>query len=219
MQRLASARFHTTVAQLRQLPEDGLAEVAFVGRSNAGKSSAINALCRRRRLAFSSRTPGRTQALNFFVLGPEDGPGAYLVDTPGYGYAAAPEALKKGWDQLGGRYLAGRQSLRGVVLIVDIRREIGDRDRALLEWIDPDVPVLALASKADKLNRSQRDQASRNIRRQIAELRPEGSYEVMPLSVTQHIGIDEARTFIETWLTSEPSGNPPDAASTDAPSV
>ena len=207
MQRLASARFHTTVAHLRQLPDDGLAEVAFVGRSNAGKSSAINALCRRRKLAFSSRTPGRTQALNFFVVGPDEGPHAYLVDTPGYGYAAAPQELKKGWDQLGGRYLHGRENLRGVVLIVDIRRELGDRDRALLEWIDPHVPVLALASKADKLNRAQRQQARRNIHLQIEELRPEGRFAVMPLSVTQDIGVEEARAVIEAWLAADQSGS------------
>ena len=205
MQRLASARFHTTVAHLRQLPEDGLAEVAFVGRSNAGKSSAINALCRRRKLAFSSRTPGRTQALNFFVVGPDESPHAYLVDTPGYGYAAAPLELKKGWDQLGGRYLRGRQHLRGVVLIVDIRREIGERDRTLLEWIDPKVPLLALASKADKLNRAERHRARLNIREQIGALRPEGSFAVLPLSVTQDIGIEDARSVIEAWLAPRPA--------------
>ncbi len=105
---LTTVRFHTTVAQQQQLPRGGPAEVAFIGRSNAGKSSAINAICQRRRLAFSSRTPGRTQALNFFALGKEPDTVGFLVDTPGYGYAAAPGAIRHGWDALAGRYLRSR---------------------------------------------------------------------------------------------------------------
>src|ERR671920_1795179 len=98
MSLLSSARFATTVAKFAQLPRGGLPEIAFVGRSNSGKSTGINLLCARRRLAFASRTPGRTQALNFFAVGPESEALAYLVDTPGYGYAQAPHELKSGWD-------------------------------------------------------------------------------------------------------------------------
>ncbi|MEI6546411.1 MAG: ribosome biogenesis GTP-binding protein YihA/YsxC, partial [Burkholderiales bacterium] len=132
---LLTARFHTTVALLHQMPREGLLEVAFVGRSNAGKSSAINVLCNRRRLAFASRTPGRTQALNYFAVGPVDQAVAYLVDTPGYGYASAPLETKRGWDQLAGEYLSSRPQLAGTVLMADIRRKLTDLDRRLLAWV------------------------------------------------------------------------------------
>ena len=105
---LLTARFHTTVAKTAQLPRTGLPELAFAGRSNSGKSSAINAICQRRRLAFSSRTPGRTQALNFFAIGPQEAPAAFLVDTPGYGYAVAPQEVRGAWDALAGAYLGGQ---------------------------------------------------------------------------------------------------------------
>jgi len=214
MNLLASARFHTTVAQLRQLPRDGVPEVAFVGRSNAGKSSAINALCQRRRLAFASRTPGRTQALNYFAVGPVDRDVGYLVDTPGYGYASAPQEVKKTWDQLGGRYLQTCKSLHGVVLIDDIRREITDRDRALIGWIAPHVPLLAVASKCDKLNRAERVRACRAIAAQIGESREAGSFAVIGFSSTDLIGVDAVREHIQRWLTIEPATDEPAA---DAP--
>src|SRR5690606_32796828 len=157
---LTSAQFFTTVAQLQQLPATGLPEVAFVGRSNAGKSSAINKLCNRNRLAFASRPPGRTQALNYFSLGPPGGDFvAYLVDTPGYGYAAAPGEVRKQWNTLAGRYLGERAQLRGVVLMVDIRRLVGERDVDLLRWIAPDAPILVLLTKADKLARTHQRRA------------------------------------------------------------
>ncbi|MFT4101754.1 MAG: ribosome biogenesis GTP-binding protein YihA/YsxC [Burkholderiaceae bacterium] len=220
MNLLASARFHTTVAQLRQLPRDGVPEVAFVGRSNAGKSSAINALCQRRRLAFASRTPGRTQALNYFAVGPVDREVGYLVDTPGYGYASAPQDVKKTWDQLGGRYLQSCKALRGVVLIVDIRREITDRDRALIDWIAPQVPLLAVASKCDKLNRAERVRACRAIAAQIGQSRDAGGFTVIGFSATDQIGVDAVREHIQQWLATGPqaAAGPADApAATAAP--
>lgn len=197
---LATARFFTTVAQLRQLPPGDLPEVAFVGRSNAGKSTAINALCQRRRLAFASRTPGRTQALNYFEIGPSDAPVGYLVDMPGYGYAVAPQDVRQDWDQLGGRYLQQRHCLAGVVLIVDSRREITERDQALLRWVSIDVPVLAIASKCDKLNRAERQRACRQITHQIAEHRPRENFAVIAFSATDGIGIEPAREHIENWF-------------------
>jgi len=197
---LLTARFHTTVAQTRQLPRGGLPEIAFAGRSNAGKSSAINALCQRRRLAFSSRTPGRTQALNFFAVGPADAPCAFLVDTPGYGYAAAPQAVRGAWDALAGRYLAQREALRGVVLTVDCRRLITDLDRRLLGWLAPDLPVLVLLTKSDKLGFADRRAATRTAVAQLAELRPKAGVSVVAFSVTERLGLEEARAAIEGWL-------------------
>ncbi len=194
---LTTVRFHTTVAQQQQLPRGGPAEVAFIGRSNAGKSSAINAICQRRRLAFSSRTPGRTQALNFFALGKEPDTVGFLVDTPGYGYAAAPGAIRHGWDALAGRYLRSRAQLRAVVMMLDIRRGITDLDRQMLAWIPPGMRVIALLTKADKLGRVQQSAVRRAVRDELAKLRDAGSFEVVLFSSTDRIGLDEARTAIE----------------------
>jgi len=216
---LLSARFHTTVAQSRQLPRGGLPEIAFAGRSNAGKSSAINALCQRRRLAFSSRTPGRTQALNFFAIGPADAPNAFLVDTPGYGYAAAPQSVRQAWDALAGRYLSQRASLRGVVLTVDCRRLITELDRRLIEWLSPDVPLLVLLTKSDKFGYAERLAATRKTVAQLAQLRPHADPSVIAFSVTQRLGLDEARGVIEGWLSRADDGtgvSPPQAAETPA---
>jgi len=198
---LSTARFATTVARLSQLPEPHLAEVAFVGRSNAGKSSAINALCGQRRLAFASKTPGRTQALNYFALGPANAePLAWLVDTPGYGYAAAPLEVKRGWDQLAGRYLAQRRTLAGVVLVLDIRRGLTALDRTLLDWIPPHVPILVLASKADKLGNEQRAAAMRELEAALRETGRTNPLTLLSFSAIRRIGIDEAREIIAGWL-------------------
>lgn len=199
---LTSARFATTVVRLAQLPGDGgVAEVAFVGRSNAGKSSAINALCQRRRLAFASKTPGRTQALNYFALGPqEQAPQAFVVDTPGYGFATAPPEVKRAWDQLAGRYLAQRRSLAGVVLVLDIRRGVTDLDRTLLGWLRPEVPLLALLTKCDKLTQEQRATAMRQVEAALVALRLPNPLVLLSFSATHLVGIDEARAFIGAWL-------------------
>lgn len=198
---LSSARFETTVARLSQLPEARLAEVAFVGRSNAGKSSAINVLCGQRRLAFASKTPGRTQALNYFALGPPNGPArAWLVDTPGYGFAAAPLEVKRGWDQLAGRYLAQRATLAGVVLVLDVRRGLTALDRTLLGWIAPDVPILVLASKCDKFGNAQRATALRELEAVLRETQLSNPLTLQAFSATRRIGVDEARETISGWL-------------------
>jgi len=204
---LSSARFETTVARLSQLPESRLAEIAFVGRSNAGKSSAINALCGQRRLAFASKTPGRTQALNYFALGPAQQPArAWLVDTPGYGYASAPLEVKRGWDQLAGRYLAQRETLAGVVLVVDVRRGLGELDRATLGWVAPDVPILVLASKCDKLGNAQLAEAMRTLEEQLRAARLPNPLGLLSFSATRRTGVDEAREILGDWL--EPGDTP-----------
>ena len=200
---LTTVRFHTTVAQQQQLPRDGPAEVAFIGRSNAGKSSAINAICQRRRLAFSSRTPGRTQALNYFALGKEPETVGFLVDTPGYGYASAPGAIRQGWDALAGRYLRSRAQLRAVVMMLDIRRGVTDLDRQMLAWIPPGMQVIALLTKADKLGRVQQSAVRRAVRDELSTLRAAGSVEVVLFSSTDRIGIDEARGAIEALFAAD----------------
>lgn len=218
---LSSARFATTVARLSQLPPADLAEVAFVGRSNAGKSSAINVLCRQRRLAFASKTPGRTQALNYFALGPPNAaPLAWLVDTPGYGFASAPLEVKRGWDQLAGRYLSLRSSLAGVVLVLDVRRGVTELDRALLGWMRADVPILVLLSKSDKLGHAQRAQAMRDVETALLETGLANPLTLLSFSATRRIGLDEAREIIGDWLAHEgahePSGVGVDPAQADA---
>ena len=152
------AEFVLSVANDEQLPPPGPPEIAFAGRSNAGKSSAINALANRSRLAFTSKTPGRTQQINFFRLRG----GALLADLPGYGYAAVPRQLKDHWQQFLARYLATRQSLVGLVLVVDARHGLADLDRALLSgYLTSSRPVLLLATKMDKFAASAQREAAR----------------------------------------------------------
>ena len=159
-----TARFLITASRLDQLEQTELPEIAFVGRSNAGKSTAINTLAQHRRLAFASRTPGRTQHINLFALGPKDAPDALFTDLPGYGYAAVERAAKLRWQEVMAEYLALRRSLHGVVLMVDSRLGFTDLDRRLLAWVGPrvtsgEVRLLVLLTKADKLNRREADAA------------------------------------------------------------
>lgn len=150
------ASFFASAAKPTDLPPEGRPEIAFAGRSNVGKSSAINALAGRRRLAFVSKTPGRTQMINFFDLGG----GGWLVDLPGYGYAKVPQELRAGWEALVGGYLAERESLVGVVALVDARHPLTAHDRRLLEWLRPrELPCLVLLTKSDKLSRAERARA------------------------------------------------------------
>jgi GTP-binding protein len=197
---LPTARFHTTVAALHQLPRDGLVEVAFVGRSNAGKSSAINVLCNRKRLAFSSRTPGRTQALNYFTVGPEERPLGYLVDTPGYGYASAPLEMKRTWDQLAGQYLQKRPQLAGVVLLADIRRGLTDLDRRLIGWVPAGVRLSVTLTKSDKLSREQARKTQREVAAELARVRPGLGDLVMLFSALNRSGSDELAELVENWI-------------------
>jgi GTP-binding protein len=206
MPNLANARFYTTVVKITGLERTTLPEVAFAGRSNAGKSSAINAICRRKKLAFASRTPGRTQSLNFFALDDKEGaPEAFVVDTPGYGYAQAPQEMKKTWDQLAGQYLQVRGNLSGLILIVDIRRGLGELDKGLIAWVQTDVPILVLLSKADKLGQQERMKALAALRAQ-PELANRQIFTVL-FSVLGKIGIDDARAFINYFM--NPVGEPP----------
>lgn len=199
---LSTARFLTTATRLSQMPRDGVPEFVFVGRSNAGKSSAINKLCGRKRLAFSSKTPGRTQALNCFELGPErlERPLALLVDSPGYGFAAAPLEVKRGWDQLAGRYLQVREALCAVVLILDIRRGVTTLDHALLRWLRPNMPVLVLLTKADKLGRAEQRQALDTVEAALRDARLANPLSLLAFSSTSGLGLEQARHWLEVEL-------------------
>jgi len=214
MKLLATARFSDTVVKLAKLSQsnsDGLPEVAFVGRSNAGKSSCINLICNRRRLAFSSRTPGRTQALNLFAVGPPGLPGpdgvdtvrpvGYLVDTPGYGFAAASQDAKRSWQTLAGDYIRQRGPLAGVVLMVDIRRELTDLDRQLLNWTPPDIPLVIVLTKADKLGRQQARQAMRKVAQDQLLAGRQASLLVLLFSTLSRIGVEDLQLAVEALLT------------------
>ena len=188
------AEFFTTVAHLRDLPE-AVAEVAFAGRSNAGKSSAINTLADHTRLAFVSKTPGRTQHLNYFRLAD----GKFLVDLPGYGYAKAPEEVRGAWEGLIGPYLEGRTPLKGVVLIMDSRHPLTDLDVQLIEWLAPTgKPIHILLTKADKLTRQQQAQTLRDVRTAVVALGEQCSVQLF--SSLKKTGIEVAEAVLGKWL-------------------
>lgn len=190
-----NAVFHTSVAKLENLPPDQEGEIAFSGRSNAGKSSAINTLAEHNRLAFVSKTPGRTQLLNFFGLGK----GRYLVDLPGYGYAKVPDAVRAPWKQLIGDYLRTRASLRGLVVVMDSRHPMRELDRVLLEWFLPTgKPMHVLLTKADKLSRSESMQTLRAVARELDALAP--NFSVSLFSSLKKTGIAEAEAVLGAWL-------------------
>jgi GTP-binding protein len=197
-----NAAFHITVAQIRELPPDSLAEVAFAGRSNAGKSSAINTLCNHKRLAFVSKMPGRTQHLNFFRVGD----GRFLVDLPGYGFARAPKAQKHVWQALIGGYLSDRTQLAGLVMIMDIRHPLTELDRSLLEWFRPSGrPVHVLLSKCDKLSRGPAAQTLIEVRAELGKMGLNASAQLF--SSLKKIGVDQAEDVVRSWL-GTPKKNP-----------
>lgn len=198
---LHRAQFTISAAQLDQLPPAGPPEVCFVGRSNAGKSSAINVLANQRRLAFSSKTPGRTRLINMFGIPDPLEKGAqlgYLVDLPGYGYAAVNRQEKQQWDQVLGNYLRQRSSLAGIVLVIDIRRGLTELDLQLARWIAPTGrPLLVLLTKADKFAFGKRQQAVANVRKQFKEI---GVIHAIPFSATHRLGLEDATLHIENWI-------------------
>jgi len=188
-------RYLLSVGDLSHLPPDHGAEVAFAGRSNAGKSSAINALCGRRGIAFVSRTPGRTQLINFFQLSA----GRCLVDLPGYGYASAPAALRARWEALIGAYLRERHALRGLILVMDARHPLAPLDRRMLDWFaGTRRPVHALLSKADKLSRQAAQRQRIETQEALSRLYPSASVQLF--SSAASIGLQEAREVLAKML-------------------
>ena len=170
------------------------AEVAFAGRSNAGKSSAINALAQRHRLAFVSKTPGRTQQINFFSLGAE----RFLVDLPGYGYAKVPRGMRNEWELLISGYLQFRLQLRGLIVVMDIRHPMKPIDRQLLGWFEgTGRPAHVLLAKSDKLGRQPAIEQLRNTSKILAADFPEVSVQLF--SAQTRVGLDEAEAVISRW--------------------
>jgi len=200
---LHTARFLTTAAQLNQLPQHDVPEIAFVGRSNAGKSTAINTLTQQNQLAFASKKPGRTQHINLFSLGRQGQTDAVLADLPGYGYAAVPLADKRRWQQVMANYLVSRENLAAVVMLCDPRHGLKELDEALLEVIRPRVEeglkFLILLTKADKLTRAEQTKAL-----SIARLQAGGG-EVKLFSALKRQGVEDAAVWLRTLVADLPA--------------
>jgi GTP-binding protein len=184
---LAKATYALSVHDPRELPRPGAPEIAFAGRSNAGKSSAINTLAGRRRLAFVSKTPGRTQLINFFSLGGE----AFLVDLPGYGYAGVPGEVRAHWRELVGGYIAARPSLAAVVIVMDARHPLTELDLTLIEWLRAaGRRAHVLLTKSDKLSKQAQQSTLARVRRELGSLYPQATVQLF--SSLKREGIAEA---------------------------
>jgi GTP-binding protein len=213
---LQSARFFTTAARMDQLPDTEVREVAFVGRSNAGKSTAINVLCGQRRLAFSSKTPGRTQHINLFEVGLGGATIGMLADLPGYGYASVPLETKRRWERFIAQYLSDRRQLAGLVLIADSRHGLTPLDWTLLSYAAPAaLPVHVLLTKADKLTRGEQQRQAQAVRddlhKHAAQAGLQAPTSVQMFSATKRQGLAEASALLEEWLR-EPDAPQPAAA-------
>jgi GTP-binding protein len=189
------ASFVTSAAKLSQSPEDTGYEIAFAGRSNAGKSSAINTLCQQTALARTSRTPGRTQLLNFFRIDDQ----RRLVDLPGYGYAAVAQDIKADWQGALADYLEKRECLRGVILMMDSRHPLKDYDIQMLEWANHiEIPVHVLLTKVDKLNRKEQAISLERVDAALKEFSLE--FSVQLFSSLKRWGVDEAHEKLDQWF-------------------
>ena len=191
-----NAKFFTTVNHLKDLP-DTPAEIAFVGRSNAGKSSAINTLCNHVRLAYVSKTPGRTQHINFFELAN----GGFMVDLPGYGYAQVPEAIRAHWVKLLGDYLQQRQALIGLVLIMDARHPLKPLDVQMLDFFHiTGRPVHILLSKADKLSKNDQIKTLSAVKKALKPFAERQQISVQLFSSLKKQGIEEVNNVVAAWF-------------------
>lgn len=198
MSRFSHTVYETSVVKLSALPRAGLPEVAFAGRSNAGKSSAINTLTNVRGLAYVSKTPGRTQCINLFRIGE-----GYIADLPGYGYAKVPAEIKARWEGLLARYLATRETLAGMMLIMDARHPMTPLDQRMLDWYAPaNKPLHVLLTKADKLSRNEAAATLRAVRQALARMHP--GWNAQLFSSLSRQGTDEAREVLERWLAPAP---------------
>lgn len=198
MAQFPNAEFLTSAWQPRQFPADVGTEVAFAGRSNAGKSSALNAITGRKDLARTSKTPGRTQLINFFGL---DG-GRRLADLPGYGYAKVPEQMKRHWQELLTRYVEARGSLVGLVIVMDARRPMTDFDVQMLDWAHANgLATHLLLTKADKLSRNEATKTLRRVREALSQ-----DDTAQLFSAVSKVGVDEARARVLAMLRMTPRG-------------
>lgn len=192
---LQKAAYTLSAHDPRELPRPGVPELAFAGRSNAGKSSAINALTRRKRLAFVSKTPGRTQLINFFSLGER----AFLVDLPGYGYADAPGEVRRHWEMLVGDYIATRESLAAVVVVMDARHPLMPLDRQLLGWLrDAGRAAHVLLTKSDKLSKQAAQATLAKTRRDLSQLCPGATVQLFSSLKSQ--GLEEAAGVLARFV-------------------
>ena len=192
------ARFLTAATRIEQAPEDRGREVVFAGRSNAGKSSAINALCHQKALARTSKTPGRTQQLIFFSLDEE----RRLVDLPGYGYARVSEAIKLQWQTHMADFLERRRSIAGLVIVMDIRHPLAEYDRHMLVWASGgELPVLLLLTKADKVGRGAARSTQLAVEREVRERPGSGSpVHVLTFSALETTDIGPVQALLDRWL-------------------
>ena len=191
-----NATFFISAHHLRDLPPASGIEVAFAGRSNAGKSSALNTLANHNRLAYVSKQPGRTQLINFFTLGND----RHLVDLPGYGYAKVPESMRAHWQSVLARYLSERTSLGGLVLVMDSRHPLQPLDRQMLDWFCPSgKPVHVLLTKSDKLSRGEAGLTLAKTRKELLASWGE-SCTVQLFSSSKKLGVEEAEKIIGAWL-------------------
>lgn len=199
----SGAQFVTSVNEIQALPRFS-AEVAFAGRSNAGKSSVINTLCRKNRLAYVSKSPGRTQLINYFQLRNQ----GYLVDLPGYGYAAVPLAVRTHWVKLLGNYLAYHPNLLGLILIMDSRHPLKPLDQTMLSFFSPrGLPIHVLLSKADKLSRQQQQKTLTEVKKALLPWQKNGAtISVQLFSSLKKTGVQEVEEIVGTWFKNFPNG-------------
>ena len=189
---LARAKYTFSAHALKQLPADTCREVAFAGRSNAGKSSALNAMTNQHGLARVSKTPGRTQALNYFEVAPD----RHLVDLPGYGYAKVPEEMRERWKQVINTYFHTRQSLVGLVVVMDIRHPLREYDLQMLDYaVERELPAHCLLTKADKFGRGEQGNTLQKVRKELGE-----RASVQVFSADAKTGVEEARGVVARWL-------------------
>ncbi|WP_286264058.1 ribosome biogenesis GTP-binding protein YihA/YsxC [Thalassotalea atypica] len=192
---LNKAKFTISAPDIRRLPADSGVEVAFAGRSNAGKSSALNTLTRQKSLARTSKTPGRTQLINVFEIAPDH----RLVDLPGYGFAKVPLEMKKKWQKALGEYLEKRECLKGLVILMDIRHPLKDLDMDLIQWAaDSNLPVLALLTKSDKLSQGKASAEVLKVKKALAPLNAD--IKVQAFSSLKKTGTAQADKVICDWF-------------------
>jgi len=195
MSQFNNITFYTSVNDVRDLPQHSGIEIAFAGRSNAGKSSAINTLTNRNRLAFVSKTPGRTQLINYFQLNTDQ----FFVDLPGYGYAKVPDSIRQHWQNLLSSYLQTRQSLKGLVLIMDIRHPLKPLDIKMLDWFAPTGKAIhILLTKADKLSAQRANIVLKEVALYLKGAYPQCSVQLFSSLATR--GVEDATTVISEWL-------------------
>ena len=192
------AKFYDTVNDLSKLPNISQLEIAIVGRSNAGKSSLLNTLTNQNKLAFTSKTPGRTQHINYFTIDKNDN--VFLVDLPGYGYAKVPESVRKRWISLLGDYLSTRKQIVGLVLIMDVRHPLKDLDLQMIEFFKiRNLPIHIVLSKVDKISRNESIMTLNKVKQKLNELHLE-KYSVQLFSSLKKLGVIELNNVLNSWL-------------------